>query len=110
MTRFLDLSTAVAAMLALSAPAVEAGFGINGPALDGRQVALPDGSQIVSRPAAEEVNGLHVNGPALDGRQVAAPDPAGLRIDHERLPGETRGILPIDRRGPGSGHDPQVQQ
>jgi hypothetical protein len=42
MDRFLHLTIAFAAMLTLSAPAAQAGLHLNGPALDGRQVALPD--------------------------------------------------------------------
>lgn len=95
MDRFLYLTTAFAAVLALSAPAAQAGLGINGPALEGQQFVLPDGSQIVGKPAAEEMNGLHLNGPALDGRQVATPDLAGVAVD---------------RRRPGSAQDLQVQQ
>jgi hypothetical protein len=107
MKRFMYLATA---MLTLSGPAAQAGLGMNGPALDGRQVALPDGLRIGGAPAAEEVNGLHLNGPALDGRRVATPDLAGLVIDHQRLPSDTGGILPIDQRWPGSGQSRQVQQ
>jgi hypothetical protein len=76
MTRFLNLTTALA-MLALSAPAAQARIAINGPALDGRQVVLPDGLRIVGAPV-EEVRGVQIQGPALDGRQVVLPD--GLRI------------------------------
>ena len=75
MTPFLYLTTALA-MLALSAPAAQAGIPLNGPAPDGRQVALPDGLRIVGAPAAEEVrygDAIAWNGPALDGRQVALP-------------------------------------
>jgi hypothetical protein len=109
MDRFLYLSTALAAMLALSAPAAQAGLGMNGPALDGRQVALPDDLWIGGAPA-EEPQKITANGPALDGRRVATPDLAGLVIDHQRLPGATGGILPIDERGPGSGQTRPVQQ
>ena len=77
MTRFSYLTTALAALLALSAPAAQAGTKLNGPALDGRDVALPDGQPIAGAPAAEEVrfggDGVHLNGPALDGRQVGLP-------------------------------------
>ena len=138
MKRFMYLATA---MLTLSGPAAQAGLGMNGPALDGRQVALPDslrigdtpaaelqkittngpaldgrhvvlsdGLRIGGAPAAEEVNGLHLNGPALDGRRNVTPDLAGLVIDHQRLPSDTGGILPIDQRWPGSGQSRQVQQ
>lgn len=78
MDRFLYLTVALAATLALSAPAAQAGLHLNGPALDGQQVVLPDGSQTIGRPAAEEAQKLASNGPALDGRQVGLPD--GLRI------------------------------
>jgi hypothetical protein len=77
MTRFLYLTTALSALIALSAPAAQAAIAINGPALDGRQAALPDGLRIVGAPV-EEVRGSQLQGPALDGRQVALPD--GLRI------------------------------
>jgi hypothetical protein len=52
MTRFTYLATAFAALLALSAPGAHAGIHFNGPALDGRQVALPlDGARF--EPMAE---------------------------------------------------------
>jgi hypothetical protein len=81
MKRFLCLSTALAAMMVLSAPAAQAGssdgIAFHGPGLDGRQKVLPDGLRIVGMPATDEADGLHVNGPER-GRQVALPD--GLRI------------------------------
>ena len=54
MKRFLYVTTALATLLALSAPAVQAYPSCgkwptlcqNGPALDGREVALPDGLSI----------------------------------------------------------------
>jgi hypothetical protein len=77
MTRFTYLTTALAALLALSAPAALAGAKLNGPALDGRQVALPDRLPVAGAPAADEVrfggDGVQLNGPALDGRQVWLP-------------------------------------
>ena len=109
MDRFLYLTTTFAAVLALSAPAAQAGLHLNGPALDGQQVVLPDGSQIGGT-STEELQKITTNGPALDGRQVATPDLAGLAIDHQRLPSDTGGILPIDQRWPGSAQNLQVQQ
>ena len=77
MTRFSYLTTALAALLVLSAPAAQAGFKLNGPALDGRQVAVPDQLPIAGAPVAEEVrfggDGVQLNGPALDGQEIAPP-------------------------------------
>ena len=83
MKRFLYVTTALATLLALSAPAAQAYPACgkwptlchNGPALDGRAVNLPDGvivdgaseAQIFDWPPGS-------NGSALDGRQVALPD------------------------------------
>ena len=50
MTRFFYLTTALSALIALSAPAAQAAIAANGPALDGRQAALPDGLRIVGAP------------------------------------------------------------
>lgn len=86
MKRFLYLTTALAT-LALSVPAAQAGVQIQGPALDGREVALPGGLRIVGAPPAEEVRRLALNGPALRGRRVEIPD--------GRVPGEaTFGRVP----------------
>jgi len=79
MTRFLHLTSALSALIALSAPAAHAGKTLQRPALDGREVELPDGRWIVGAPVAEEVHRIATNGPALDGREVELPS-AGARL------------------------------
>ena len=108
MNRFPYLTTALAAMLALSAPVAQAGLHLNGPALDGRQVALPDSLQFGGTPAAE-LQRITSNSLALDNRRVATPDLAGLWIDHERFPGDGWEIRPMDQRWPDSGRNWLVQ-
>ena len=50
MPRSFFLTTALSALISLSAPAAHAGSHLQGPALDGREVALPDGLRIVGAP------------------------------------------------------------
>jgi hypothetical protein len=72
MKRSLYLTIALATTLALSAPAAQAGLSINGPALDGRAVALPDGLSVDGASETQLVPGS-ANGPALDGRRIEVP-------------------------------------
>jgi hypothetical protein len=74
------LSAALATLLALSvleAQAGRKGITLNGPALDGRQVALPEGASVdgASETRFEQCPPWTCgqNGPALDGRRVATP-------------------------------------
>jgi hypothetical protein len=106
------LTTALAALLMLSAPAAQAGPGINRPALDGRQAALSlsDGRQIGGT-TAEEPQGTTTRGLALDHRRrVATPDLAGLSVGHERFPRDDWEVRPIEQRWPDAGRNWLVQQ
>jgi hypothetical protein len=115
MKRFLYLTTALAALLALTAPAAQAGsrdgITLNGPALDGRAVRLPAGLSVDGAAEAQHFDWPPgSNGPALDGRQVATPDLAGLAINPLRLPGDSRGVLPAGQRWPAAEQDQRLQQ
>jgi hypothetical protein len=77
MKRFWFLTAALAALLALSAPGAQAKLAGNGPALDGRQVQVPDG---LSLDRASEMQffqcprqGCGTNRTVLGGRWVAPP-------------------------------------
>ena len=77
MKRFWFSTAALAALLALSAPAVQAKLAGNGPALDGRQVQAPDGLSVDNASETQFFpcprGGCRATGPALDGRQLATP-------------------------------------
>ena len=119
MKRFLYLATALTPLLALSAPPAQAYpccgkwptlCHLNGPALDGRQVALPDGLSVDGASEADEVQGLSSNGPALDGRQLALPDQVGRSIERQFLPVETGPVPPTDLRAPTAEQQAAVRQ
>lgn len=66
-TTTLAMTACAFVALTFAAP-VSAGLQLNGPALDGQKVALPD--RLAGTP---EVARLIYNGPALDGHKVALP-------------------------------------
>ena len=119
MKRFLYLATALTPLLALSAPPAQAypSCGkwptlchLNGPALDGRAVALPHGPSGDGASEADEVQGLSSNGPALDGRPVALPDQVGRSIERRLLPVETGPVSSTDLRWPTAEQHAAVRQ
>jgi hypothetical protein len=63
----------VLAAVSFTAPAsAKPGIHLNGPALDGQKVALPD--RLAGTPeVAFDGDGVHLNGPGLDGQKVALP-------------------------------------
>lgn len=129
MKRFAYMTSCAVAAVALLASTAQAkpGIHLNGPALDGQRVALPDGlanrpaldgrrvalpgqSRIAGTPAGDELFGGKYNGPALDGRRVEVPGTIGHAIDRVRLP-DGRGLAPwSDARSAASQHEQEAQR